>query len=81
MASDHGLRGVVPILRSFDEVKAREFYLDWLGVKRSFAIRMSHMPGIGISSMISIEPSGIMKCGCSDIAAASASFDSACMTE
>ena len=40
-----------------------------------------HMPGIGISSTISIELSGIMKCGCSFIVAASASFDSACMIE
>ncbi len=29
--SDHGFHAVTPILRSFDEGKAREFYLDWLG--------------------------------------------------
>jgi catechol 2,3-dioxygenase-like lactoylglutathione lyase family enzyme len=26
-------RGVTPILRIFDEAKAREFYVDWLGFK------------------------------------------------
>ncbi len=30
--------GTVPILRSFDEDKAREFYLDWLG----FAVDWEH---------------------------------------
>jgi uncharacterized glyoxalase superfamily protein PhnB len=30
---------VVPILRSFDEGKAREFYLEWLGFKVDFAHR------------------------------------------
>jgi hypothetical protein len=30
---------VVPILRSFDEAKAREFYIDWLCFKVDFAHR------------------------------------------
>lgn len=29
----------IPILRSFDEAKAREFYLDWLGFKVDFEHR------------------------------------------
>ena len=30
---------VIPILRSFDEGKAREFYIDWLGFKVDFEHR------------------------------------------
>ncbi|CAN5505301.1 glyoxalase superfamily protein [soil metagenome] len=30
---------VVPILRSFDEAKAKEFYIDWLGFKVDFEHR------------------------------------------
>lgn len=30
---------IVPILRIFDEAKAREFYLDWLGFKQEFEPR------------------------------------------
>ncbi|MEO9181288.1 MAG: glyoxalase superfamily protein [Acidimicrobiales bacterium] len=33
--------GTVPILRSFDEVKAREFYLDWLGFSVDWEHRLS----------------------------------------
>ena len=44
MATDHGFRGAVPILRSFDEVKAREFYLDWLGFHVVFEHRFE--PGM-----------------------------------
>lgn len=29
---------VIPVLRSFDEAKAREFYVDWLG----FEVRFEH---------------------------------------
>jgi catechol 2,3-dioxygenase-like lactoylglutathione lyase family enzyme len=42
---------VVPVLRSFDEGKAREFYVDWLGFKIDFQARFD--PGaplyIGVS--------------------------------
>lgn len=35
----------VPILRSFDEAKAREFYVDWLGFKVDWEHRFEpHMP-------------------------------------
>ncbi len=30
---------VIPILRSFDEAKAKEFYIDWLGFKLDFEHR------------------------------------------
>jgi hypothetical protein len=29
----------IPILRSFDEGKAREFYIDWLGFKVDWAVQ------------------------------------------
>ena len=41
---DHGFHGVTPILRSFDEGKAREFYLDWLGFHVVFEHRFE--PGL-----------------------------------
>ena len=45
-------------------------------------IRFLYAPGIGTNSVISIDAlAPIMKCGCPFIDAASASFDSACMTE
>ena len=40
-----------------------------------------YMPGTGMISTISIQPSGIMRCGCSLSDAATASFDSPCSTE
>jgi hypothetical protein len=33
------LRAPIPILRIFDEAKAREFYLDWLGFSIDFEHR------------------------------------------
>lgn len=30
---------IIPILRSFDEAKAKEFYIDWLGFKVDFEHR------------------------------------------
>jgi catechol 2,3-dioxygenase-like lactoylglutathione lyase family enzyme len=38
---DHGFHGVIPILRSFDEGKAREFYVDWLGFHVTFETRFA----------------------------------------
>jgi uncharacterized glyoxalase superfamily protein PhnB len=34
-----GFHPVIPVLRSFDEAKAREFYIDWLGFKVDFQHR------------------------------------------
>ncbi len=42
---------VIPILRSFDEGKAREFYLDWLGFKVDFAHRFE--PGLPLYMQVS----------------------------
>ncbi|HTL31622.1 MAG TPA: glyoxalase superfamily protein [Kofleriaceae bacterium] len=41
----------VPILRSFDEGKAREFYIDWLGFKVDFEHRFE--PGLPLYMGIS----------------------------
>jgi uncharacterized glyoxalase superfamily protein PhnB len=41
----------VPILRSFDEGKAREFYLDWLGFKVEFEHRFE--PGTPLYMQVS----------------------------
>jgi catechol 2,3-dioxygenase-like lactoylglutathione lyase family enzyme len=42
---------VVPILRSFDEAKAREFYIDWLGFQVDFEHRFE--PGMPLYMGIS----------------------------
>ncbi len=42
---------VIPILRSFDEGKAREFYLDWLGFKFDFEHRFE--PGTPLYMQVS----------------------------
>ena len=42
---------VVPILRSFDEAKAREFYVDWLGFQVDFEHRFE--PGMPLYMGIS----------------------------
>src|SRR5678815_4795666 len=42
---------VVPILRSFDEGKAREFYIDWLGFKVDFEHRFE--PGLPLYMQVS----------------------------
>lgn len=41
----------IPILRSFDEAKAREFYLDWLGFKVDFEHRFE--PGMPLYMQVS----------------------------
>jgi catechol 2,3-dioxygenase-like lactoylglutathione lyase family enzyme len=41
----------VPILRSFDEAKAREFYLDWLGFKVDWEHRFE--PGLPLYMQVS----------------------------
>ena len=41
----------IPILRSFDEGKAREFYIDWLGFKVDFAHRFE--PGLPLYMQVS----------------------------
>ncbi len=45
------LHAPVPILRSFDEGKAREFYIDWLGFKVDFEHRFE--PGLPLYMGIS----------------------------
>jgi catechol 2,3-dioxygenase-like lactoylglutathione lyase family enzyme len=45
------LYGVVPILRSFDEGKAREFYIDWLGFKVDWEHRFE--PGLPLYMQVS----------------------------
>lgn len=42
---------VIPVLRSFDEAKAREFYIDWLGFTVDFAHRFE--PGLPLYMGIS----------------------------
>jgi catechol 2,3-dioxygenase-like lactoylglutathione lyase family enzyme len=42
---------VIPILRSFDEAKAREFYVDWLGFQVDFEHRFE--PGMPLYMGIS----------------------------
>ena len=42
---------VIPILRSFDEGKAREFYVDWLGFKVDFEHRFE--PGLPLYMQVS----------------------------
>lgn len=42
---------VVPILRSFDEAKAREFYVDWLGFKVDWEHRFE--PGLPLYMQVS----------------------------
>ncbi|HEY1811684.1 MAG TPA: glyoxalase superfamily protein [Kofleriaceae bacterium] len=42
---------VVPILRSFDEAKAREFYVDWLGFKVDWQHRFE--PGLPLYMQVS----------------------------
>ena len=42
---------VVPILRSFDEAKAREFYIDWLGFKVDWEHRFE--PGLPLYMQVS----------------------------
>jgi len=42
---------VVPILRSFDEGKAREFYIDWLGFKVDWEARFE--PGLPLYMQVS----------------------------
>lgn len=41
----------IPILRSFDEAKAREFYLDWLGFKVDWEHRFE--PGLPLYMQVS----------------------------
>lgn len=41
----------VPILRSFDEAKAREFYIDWLGFKVDWEHRFE--PGLPLYMQVS----------------------------
>lgn len=42
---------VIPILRSFDEAKAREFYVDWLGFTIDFEHRFE--PGLPLYMQVS----------------------------
>lgn len=49
-------KGTVPILRSFDEVKAREFYLDWLG----FAVDWEHRFEPGLPLYMQVSRDGIL---------------------
>jgi catechol 2,3-dioxygenase-like lactoylglutathione lyase family enzyme len=46
-----GFHPVVPILRSFDEGKAREFYVDWLGFKVDWEHRFE--PGTPLYMQVS----------------------------
>ena len=46
----------VPILRSFDEAKAREFYIDWLG----FSIDWQHRFGPDAPLYMQVSRSGIV---------------------
>ena len=46
----------VPILRSFDEAKAREFYLDWLG----FTVDWEHRFEPGLPLYMQVSRDGIM---------------------
>jgi catechol 2,3-dioxygenase-like lactoylglutathione lyase family enzyme len=46
----------VPILRSFDEAKAREFYIDWLG----FAVDWEHRFEPGLPLYMQVSRDGIV---------------------
>lgn len=49
-------RRTVPILRSFDEAKAREFYLDWLG----FAVDWEHRFAPDLPLYMQVSRAGIV---------------------
>lgn len=46
----------IPILRSFDEAKAREFYIDWLG----FTVDWEHRFELGLPLYMQISRDGIV---------------------
>jgi catechol 2,3-dioxygenase-like lactoylglutathione lyase family enzyme len=48
--------GTIPVLRSYDEAKAREFYVDWMG----FSVDFEHRFGPGFPLYMQVRRDGIL---------------------